>query len=272
MPLPRFLAALALVLLAQCATAAPCASEDFETHVSGLSQCLLMRRFGPLQPEVIVVWLHGDLSSGAPANYHFGAAQAAATAFAGSTLLSIALVRPGYPDGGGESSSVAMLHSGRADHYSAENLVEVGTAIARLREHFHPASVIAVGHSGGAATAAVLLGMMPGLIDAALLVSCPCDLVAWRSGRRAWSRSENPIRWADKVSASARVIALAGSADGNTPPALSRAYVDALQARGVAASLEILPDATHDGAFRAAAVGNALQRLMPAKPGAASAQ
>jgi protein-S-isoprenylcysteine O-methyltransferase Ste14 len=36
--------------------------------------------------------------------------------------------------------------------------------------------VVVAGHSGGAAIAANILGRRPALIDAALVVSCPCDV------------------------------------------------------------------------------------------------
>ena len=221
-----------------------------------------MRRYGSLEPEAMVVWLHGDVSSGGPANYHFAIAQEAAAQLSALNVLSIALVRPGYPDGAGESSSVSILNSGRSDHYSKENLSEVGAAIEHLRAHFKPKTVILVGHSGGAATGAALLGMKPGLLDAAVLVSCPCDLVAWRFGRREWARSENPIKWTAQVDRSAKVVALTGSRDDNTSPELARAYVDALRARGVDARFLGLPDQTHNGAFRSPEVLDAVRELL----------
>ena len=96
---------------------------------------------------------------------------ATASATAAATLpgvAAVALVRPGYPDGAGESSGVAALHAGRNDHYTKENVEEVGAALARLRERAGAKRLVVVGHSGGAATTAILLGMKPGLIDAAV--------------------------------------------------------------------------------------------------------
>jgi pimeloyl-ACP methyl ester carboxylesterase len=221
-----------------------------------------MRRYGPPEPEAMIVWLHGDVSSGGPANYHFAIARDAAAELAQLKVLSVALVRPGYPDGSGESSSVSFLNAGRADHYTSENLAEVGAAIERLRTHFKPKTLVLVGHSGGAATGAVLLGMRPGLIDAAVLVACPCDLVAWRSGRREWGRSENPFKWVGRVSAPTKVVALTGARDDNTLPELARSYVDALRSRGVEAQFFILPDDTHNSAFRSPEVLKAVRQLL----------
>ena len=57
----------------------------------------------------------------------------------------------------------------------------VRDAIAALRKEYEAGSVVVVGHSGGAAIAADLLGRWPGEADAALLVSCPCNVWAWRT-------------------------------------------------------------------------------------------
>ena len=259
---------LMLVVLAACSQstlAATCSAEDYELKVSGASQCLLMRRFGASDPDVMIVWLHGDVSSGGPANYHFASAEQAVNQFAPIKVLSVALVRPGYPDGSGDASSVALLQGGRTDHYTTENFLEVGAAIGRLLAKFQPKRVVAVGHSGGAATVAVLLGMKPRLVDAAVLVSCPCELIAWRAGRREWSRSENPIMWVDRVDPSTRVIALTGAKDDNTRPELAKSYVDALRARGVDATFQLLADETHNSAFRSAEVFNAVRTLLTTK-------
>ncbi len=262
MSLMRFAVFVPLLVITQASFAAPCDVEDFETRVSGTSQCLMMRRFGTTEPESMLVWLHGDVSSGGSANYHFQSAEKAAKEFEESKVLSVAIVRPGYPDGDGNTSSVDPSQSGRSDHYTRENVAEVAGAIDHLRKRFNPKKVIVIGHSGGAATTAVILGLQPGLIDAGLLVSCPCDLVAWRTGRRAWSRSENPINWADKVPTDARVVALAGERDDNTSPELARSYVQALKARDVDAVFRPLSYENHNSAFRSAEVFNTIREWL----------
>lgn len=257
------LAALAMCVAATAARTEPCDVDDFETRVTGVSHCLLMRRYGPAEPRALVVWLHGDVSSGGPATYHFAQAQRAANDFSTSGVLSVALVRPGYPDGSGASSSVSAFHSGRTDHYTEENIAEVAAVIEKLRLKYKPKSVILVGHSGGAATAAVLLGMKPQVANAAVLVSCPCELVAWRSGRRPWTRSENPTHWAEKIAPATRVIALTGTRDDNTSPNLASAYVDLLRSRGLDATFHPIADATHNGALGSTEVFDAIARLLP---------
>lgn len=238
-----------------------CEAENFETKVSGDAECLLMRRYGSTEPDAMVVWLHGNMTSGKPANYHFPIARKAATDFASQKVMSVALVRPGYPDGSGESSSGNDY--ARGDNWDRANIAEVGSAIERLRLKYKPKTLILVGHSGGAATAAVLMGMKPQLSEAAILVSCPCDLVAWRTGRARWSRSENPIGWIDKVSLAAKVIALTGTEDRRTPPEVVTGYIRQLKDRGVDAIFQPIPGIEHGNALESKAVSDAVGRLLP---------
>lgn len=255
---------LAATILSFAATAvfgAPCQNEDFETRVSGESECLLMRRYGSADPTTMVVWLHGNLTSGNPANYHFAIAQKGAKDFSPENIMAVAIVRPGYPDGTGEASSGNDY--ARGDNWTRHNVAEVGAAIARLRLKYRPKAVILVGHSGGAATAAVLLGMKPQLAEAAILVACPCDLVAWRAGRRGppWI-SEDPLRWVDRVGKDIKVIALTGTKDTTTYPDLAKTYAESLKARGIDAVFQVIPDEGHGDALRSAAVADALARLL----------
>lgn len=243
------------------ARAASCAEQDFETRVSGETQCLLMRRFGPTDPAVMVVWLHGNVSAGGPANSHFKIAQATAAAFVADRLLAVALVRPGYPDGDGAFSSGS--DNARNDNWQRQTIVEISAAIERLRLRFKPQKVVLVGHSGGAAIAAVILGMRPQLAQAAVLLACPCDLVAWRAGRggRPWA-SEDPLHWVEKVAPSVTVLALTGGGDDTTAPALARAYVQRLKLRASDAVFEVVPDVGHIDLIRGSVPIDAVARVL----------
>jgi pimeloyl-ACP methyl ester carboxylesterase len=61
------------------------------------------------------------------------------------------------------------------DNWNATNTDAIANAIGALKRRYHARKVVVVGHSGGAAIAANILGRHPELIDAALLVSCPYD-------------------------------------------------------------------------------------------------
>ena len=258
----KITASLALLLVSLAANAEPCLNENDETRVTGVSQCLLTHRFGARDAKHLLIWLHGDGSGGKPARYHLPIAQTAAEALGTDSVVSVALIRPGYPDGSGNASSVNPQHDGRSDHYTRENVSEVAGAIRNLKKRYATKHVTVIGHSGGAATTAIILGMEPGLIDSAVLVSCPCDLVAWRAGRKAWTRSENPLSWAEKIDPTTRIVALTGSRDDNTRPDLAKRYVDALLLHNVPARFLEIPDTTHNEALSAKEVNETIAELI----------
>jgi pimeloyl-ACP methyl ester carboxylesterase len=258
----RTLGALLPLVVACRSVAAPCSNEDFVTRVSGAGECLVIAAFGlPLTepPAAMIVWLHGDQSDGGPVRSHVVPAQRIAERMAADRVLSIAVWRPGYADDQGNASSGD--NHGRIDSYTKANMAAVGDAIERLKAHYAPARTVLVGHSGGAAMSANLLGMMPALADAAVLVSCPCDLRAWRAGRRWWPNSENPMAWADKVESRVKVVALTGTSDDNTSQQLAISYVNALASRHVDARFVPVPGATHNSAFRSPEVIDSVASL-----------
>jgi pimeloyl-ACP methyl ester carboxylesterase len=76
-------------------------------------------------------------------------------------------LRPGYKDDTGEQSEGKRgLTTG--DNYTPEVVDAVASATDQLRTRFHPARTVLVGHSGGAAIAANVLGRWP------LAVQGPC--------------------------------------------------------------------------------------------------
>jgi predicted esterase len=251
-------------LMPSAATAKPCDSPDDPGRVTGVGECLVIQAFpspGELSRPTLVVVLHGDLSAGGPAKYHFAFAQALAEAPGAQNLVAVAMVRPGYEDGAGNASTGENFQ--RNDHYTADNIDAVADAVRRLKERYQAGRVVLVGHSGGAATAAVILGRHPGVADAAVLVSCPCNIGEWRQTRRGpWTRSESPHDWANKVPEAARVVALTGTDDSNTRPALAEQYVDILRKRGVDARFVAVLRAGHDSAFRSPKVVEAVAGLV----------
>lgn len=246
-------ALLLLPLLAACAAGpdaagggASCAADPAHWARSA-GGCLAMQSYGPARAEVLVVVLHGDVTAGGPAIYHRALARRVAATMPGTAV--VALVRPGYADGEGRTSDGEL--NNRADHYTPANMALVAGAVTTLRERTGARRLIAVGHSGGAATAANVLALHPGTLDGAVLLACPCDLEAWRLGRTPWLRSVSPRRVAAQVPQTARVAAYTGSADTNTATTFMPGYVAALASRGVPARFTEVPDATHNGIVEA---------------------
>ena len=220
---------------------ARCAAPDNVSRVQGGDICFGMTTYlhEQSQSPTMVVYLHGDVSRGGPAAYMHQFAYRPHEA-----EVTIVLLRPGYDDGRGNRSSGSDC--GRSDCYTAENVDAIADAIKTLRSHHGAKKVILVGHSGGAAISAILIGRHAGVADAAILASCPCDLTAWRSYRGSrWTKSLNPLGYADQVPVETAVVALTGSTDHRTPPELAQRYVERLAQRGVRARFELEPGAGH---------------------------
>ncbi len=249
------------------ASGPPCAERPIADWVDGAGTCLSLATFGAADAgpaPTLVVLLHGDVSRGGAADYHVPYAEQIGSR---AGTIAVALVRPGYPDGRGTASGGS--HSGRRDHYTDENNRVVAEAIAALKRVHDPARTVILAHSGGSAQAGTIIGRYPGLADAALLVSCPCDVPRWRrmKNRSAWTRSQSPQEFADSVAAATQVVAVTGANDGNTDPVLAQDYIAALAARGLDARFVEAPGASHSFSTLWPTVEEELSSVLD-KPGA----
>ena len=233
-----------MLLLGTGAARADCPPDARITDwVLGNGLCQAVTTFDATRPEnspALIVVVHGDISDGGAATYHVAFAKALARL---GTVV-VALTRPGYTDDRGRTSQGRSY--GRQDNYTRDTIAAVSGAIAALKSHYRPRRVIYVGHSGGAAIGGVLIGR-PHLIDAAVLVSCPCDITRWLRERQrpAWQRSESPLRYAARVPRRTRVTVIAGGLDANTFPAQAEGYVETLVRRGVDARFVQVDSAGH---------------------------
>ena len=158
----------------------------------------------------------------------------------------VGTMRPGYADSKKNASTGDKMGGG--DSYTAHNVDAVASALRHLKTKYKARRLVVVGFSGGAATAGVILGRHPELIDNAVLIACPCDLSI---RRQAWAknivrRSISPHEVADQVFKTAQVTALTGDADTNTTPEQVTGYIATLKARGVKARYIEVPKATHE--------------------------
>jgi len=231
----RVTGALALLLCLSLAWLAPAALAQSPGPLQG-------KMFGGGNRALIVV-LHGDVSKGGPADYHYDIAARIAAQNKGTSVF--AMLRPGYGDSKGDKSPGS--NNNRRDHYTKTNNSMVAKTIQALAQQTGNSRVIAVGHSGGAAQVGAIIGAHPGLIDSAILVSCPCHITQWRQarGKSAWRNSVSPHSLVAKIAPGTRIIAAVGTADDNTFPQLSQDYVAAAQARGLPASFVPINGARH---------------------------
>lgn len=199
---------------------------------------------------ILIVVVHGD-SPNEPPTYQYRFAEEVAATIPDAVVA--AVLRPGYEDGVDRSDGLRGETTG--DNYTPEVINAVATAISDLKTRYHPGRVVLVGHSGGSAILGSLFGQQGSIADAALLVSCPCDVPAWRKhmqsvkGGAIWERpvrSLSPIALTDGIPPSARISLLVGSDDNVTPPSLTLAYAEALQKRGVKVDVTVAPGLPHN--------------------------
>jgi len=205
---------------------------------------------GAGQLRVLVIVLHGD-SPEAPVRYHYDFATTIAHDIPG--IAAVGLMRPGYADPGGGRSD-GILGNPAGGNYTPDVVDALDTAIEDLKARLHPERVMLVGHSGGAALVGDLMGRHPGLADEAAMISCPCDVPAWRAWMaskqsvQAWRapvQSLSPQVVVGNIAPTARIHLWVGAKDATALPRFSQAYVTALQARGIAADLTILQGRRH---------------------------
>jgi pimeloyl-ACP methyl ester carboxylesterase len=167
-------------------------------------------------------------------------------------VVAAGILRPGYTDPSGDRSSGDM---GRAvaDNYTPDVVDAIASATRQLREIYNARAVVLVGHSGGGAIVANVLGRHPDLAEGALLVGCGCDPEAWRSRMRRQlpigdepNPSLLPLSLVEKVRPETLVRLIVGAEDDVAIPEDSRRYTEALQQHGVDARLRIEPGLGHN--------------------------
>ena len=225
---------------------ANCNSPDNLNSVSGSAHCFAIKTyiFPGGSKDTLVVVLHGDLSRGGEANYIIPVALSAASHGA----IGIAMARPGYTLDGRTSSGDPTRDMSRDEKFTAYEINSIASAVASLKKHHRSKRVVMVGHSGGAIISGVILGSSAPLVDAAVLVSCPCDLHGWRYSHN-WSPLENaesPLGYLSYVPKSSKIFALTGELDENTYPQNAKDYVKEARGMGIDAKFLLVEHAGHN--------------------------
>jgi pimeloyl-ACP methyl ester carboxylesterase len=201
-------------------------------------------------PRLVIV-LHGDLAGREDA-YQYQFAGAARRAL--SDTVVVAILRPGYADPFGKRS-VGVRGLATGDNYTPEAIKSLHAAIVTARTRYRARDVTIVGHSGGAALAADLLEVDPKLASKLLLVSCPCDLSAWRAhmARQQFNpvwllpvRSVSPMQGIRRLSSALTLKMVVGEHDTVAPPALTQTFADGARGVGVRTSVTTLAGAGHN--------------------------
>ena len=203
---------------------------------------------------ILVIVLHGDAP---PPDINPGYQNIFASKIAemNKKVIAAAILRPGYTDpDGNHSEGERGLTNG--DNWNKQNTDAIADAILKLKEKYHIQKVVVAGHSGGAAIAANILGCYPELIDAALLVSCPCgNAQDWRSHMfeltkisvfNDTSKTLSPISLVKNISDKISITLMTGTNDNVAPLKFSKQYLDSALDEGKNVKLIKLKDRPHN--------------------------
>ena len=263
--------ALAVALAAaadQMAAAEPCAADN-RVRVSANDECLVIRTYGePAERTSLIIFIHGDgyrpdPSDYGPSDYMYRIAQRYGT----KGVVAIGLIRPGYFDSR-NNHSTGNSHR-EWDNYQLDVIETVAAAVKVLKNHYKAENVILAGHSGGSAISGVIIGKYPGLVNAAVLGACPCNVPDWRTMRRGynnWRLSLSPHDFIGEIDKNTKVVAVTGANDDNTEPVLARDYVASLKGKGIDATYIEVPGVGHNGIVRTRDFTTTISQLLTGGP------
>jgi predicted esterase len=216
---------------------------------------------------VLVVLVHGDIPDPGGQGL-YGVAQAIAGM--SDDVVAAGVLRPGYKDPQGDMSSGKMGYA-IGDNYTPEVVDAVDAAVLKLKADYHARAVVIIGHSGGGAISADLIGRHPGDVDAAVLLSCGCNptefMERWVREHPVFPKnlpnsSLLPLDLAPKVSTKTHVRLVIGDKDDVVRLVDSQAYAQALQGRGIDATLTVAPGIGHNDIFRARQTLDAITEML----------
>ena len=215
---------------------------------------------------VLVVLVHGDIPNPGQGLYEL----AEALARISDNVVAAGLLRPGYSDAQ-DDTSAGKMGVAIGDNYAPQVVDDVDAAVRQLKARYHAGKVVVLGHSGGGAITANLIGRHSQDVDAAVILSCGCDpnefMTRWvREHPRFQMIQPNPsllpLDLAPKVPARMHVRMLIGDKDDVTRLPPSQAYFHALQARGVDVKFTVAPGFGHNDIFRAPQTQDALVDIL----------
>ncbi len=230
--------ALKKILLAALLAFAPVAS--WACSGPDCAGTLAYEAFGDVKsPKSLVVFLHGSVSAGGPADYMYGPARRFAEAH--PDVVAVALLAPGYYDRKGKRS--AGSDAGRR---LSDDTDEIIPALEELRRRYKPRKMFVFGHSKGAMNMGGVLAKKPGLADGAVLLAGIYDIPALAEYRRRAQNGVSTIDMVNRIPKSARIVLVHGDVDKDVPLSQSVDFEKKAKAAGVQVRLIALEGVGHD--------------------------
>ncbi len=190
-------------------------------------------------PKSIVVFMHGAVSSGGPADYMYSYARRFAINH--PDVVAIALLGPGYFDRDGKRSQ-----GSDANRRLADDTDPIIGALEYFSTQYKTQKIYVLGHSKGAMNMAGILGKKPGLITGAVLVAGVYDLHALAAYRNRGQSGIQGIDLVSKISKETKIVLVHGDADRDVPIAQSIAYDKKARNAGLSSQLITLQGQGHN--------------------------
>jgi predicted esterase len=205
----------------------------------------------PNMTAPVVVVLHGDAPFVNP-GHQYTFASNLADAVPGTRVVTV--FEPSAAD-----RYEAKLGVERAiafgEKYTLKVVNDVAEAIESFKSQWNAPAVILVGDDGGAAVAAYVAALHPGLVQRAVLIRCPCDAPALTLDRTRFRRSPisllalqslSPLQALDQISKGTKVTVIAGRNDSITSTEIAHSYVARATALGISAAMILIPTRKHE--------------------------
>ncbi len=249
----RFLVVLTATMILFLANLVHAGCKDILNEIFAGNNCTKIRTYKSAvvtDNPILIVVLHGDAPFKNP-GYQYRFAQLVANK--NSNVITVGMLRPGYTDPTGRTSD-GVKGDAIGDNYDEKRVNQLAQAIEELIKMYSPSKVILAGHSGGAAITANIISLFPLLIDHAFIVSCPCDVNAWRENMFSLTNKSifrgnidtlSPIDLVDRLSKKTTISILVGKNDKVAIPILSEKYKKAVTKKGLKITLALI-EGQHD--------------------------
>ena len=227
-----------------------CKKGDFKKYVAIKEGCIGLLQLGKIDKskKKLVVFLHGDRKNDSDYKIKESYPISSAIKDEKKNINFFYLARPGHKFPGrkrsvGKETSGQQKGSWNAVYKKSWDQIRLSAeAIKKLKEHYQPDQLIAIGQSGGAQAIAITLGKMPGLIDKAILIGCPCLEGFPDRNRVPW---ESPANQIGHIDPKTKIILITGEKDSSTPAEWAETYAKRAKEQGLSVQLHIVKG-SHD--------------------------
>ena len=232
-----------------------CEKNDTLNYITTQHGCLFVKVFKSdsitLKPNLFII-IHGDAPFNPP-SYQYKLSQKLSEQVKNTIIVSV--LRPGYKDNESNKSDGKRGQT-TGDNYTQEVINSLTEVIKELKIRFKPSKTIIAGHSGGAAISADIVSLTTQLVDKSILVSCPCDVEAFRKSMalkqpfyRAWRdsvKSISPIDVIKNINRNADIILIHGQEDDIVPFEIAENYFKKLKQNNIKVELIPIENAGHE--------------------------